>query len=1494
MKWKDLSLRWRMVLLIVSIPLIFLIPMFLFIGSQYRTAYRETFWKKGELAVTQVQLIVQEIAPYIVTLEDARGLPGVIQRINNQVEEFDFIALVDERGMVVAYSRPGFVGQIIPELAGLDAATPVVLREFDQGKMYLVSKTMPLPGGAPGALLYIVVGIPATLVEPSLAPLIVVIVLLFIILIVTLNVALNNLVLRPLAQLSAGAQRIGAGELTHKIRLGREDEFGVMANIFNEMTHRIQTLVADLEQRVEDRTAALEQRTTQLEAISLISKQASQMHDVPLLLDTAVNAISEKFGFYHTGIFVLEDDKEWAILRAASSEGGQRMLARGHRLQVGQTGIVGHVAASGKPRIAFDVGGDAVWFDNPDLPTTRSEMALPLKAEDAVIGVLDVQSDQPEAFTHEDISTLQLMTDQLAIALYNARLLEAMESALAEARELRVDYSQRGWARVATRMRPMAYEYDRVETTPVAPLPVPSELKSGRVSRKIVMDGGVPVLLEAMRTSDRVIGYVGLADAQRIWTEEELALVESVSSQVALALENARLFEDTQRNERQQYLISKVLQVAADPNITSDRVLGEIARVLADGLDMAVVIFTFPALNLPVVHPYAVLGAAGQNLPFFQGDLTLSEEHHIFFRGLTRPELGPMAPLLGLDRDAEGSVVWDADTRAVLEIYDFDRVLYVPISSAGVQSGFIALIPAREDPPLDPDTRDLAQNLASQIAVVIDNLNLTSETQRRSEEMQSLYQISLTLSEILEPTEALQAIVEQGVNLFAADAGSFFLYDAETEDLVLTLDYHGGGDAEIGRRVKPGVGLSGRALKLQKALVVTDYAQWEGYAETPWDEQFRSAIGVPLIGRFGALGALTVRSRQKGTFAESDARLAELFAAQAGTALENAQLNKETQQRAEELSQLYDAGIELLTMLDVRELLDRAAHWARRVFNAPTAVLFLRHPDTNEYIRGQNYDSPERTQRHKTEAPSSGGLTETIIRTRQSILYRDNREHPSSSNDKLVAAGLLSQMGVPLRVGEDVIGAMFVNGAEVGQFGDRDLTLLEFLATQVSAALQNSLQFGRTESALAVVERQARYQTNVSQAVALLTERGAAALPDVLRLLGEAAGADAVAYFSIEGVNGAQHWRLQQTWKHPVYEVVTAAMTTMQLPVAAHDFLAAQLSQQPSFVLQPEAAPEAERAFLAKWGFNIALLLAVQMEASLPSFIVLGREEGEQSWSNEEILPLQTASAALSNTIARETLFSQVQASLEETEALYQGSAELNRANSYDGILEVLLEYTILGTGANNVSIQLFDRMWSEEQEPEYSEVVAYWSADRGISRAQHDRYRIEEFPSSRLFMRHAVPTYIEDVATDELLDRRGRALFVRLLGAKSMALVPLVVAGQKIGYLNAIYPQSTKFPEQERRRLASLAQQAAIGVLNIRQLQAIEARARRERMIREITERIQAAPDVDGVLQTALREMGRALGAPRSSVQFRRPQAAAGEVSGAVDTDQAVATIEG
>jgi methyl-accepting chemotaxis protein len=173
----------------------------------------------------------------------------------------------------------------------------------------------------------------------------------------------------------------------------------------------------------------IERLNDQLKGVAEVSRAAVSVHDMDVLLAEVANLVHRMFDFYHVGIFMNEDD-EWTVLRASNSEGGKKMLAKGHKLAIGQQGIVGYVASTGQPRIALDVGDDPVHFQNPLLPETRSEIGLPLKVMDRVFGVLDIQSKLPAAYDDDDITAFHMMADHLAMTIENTRLLVATQQAV--------------------------------------------------------------------------------------------------------------------------------------------------------------------------------------------------------------------------------------------------------------------------------------------------------------------------------------------------------------------------------------------------------------------------------------------------------------------------------------------------------------------------------------------------------------------------------------------------------------------------------------------------------------------------------------------------------------------------------------------------------------------------------------------------------------------------------------------------------------------------------------------------------------------------------------------------------------------------------------------------------------------------------------------------------------------------------------------------------
>ncbi len=947
MNVRGLSLRWRILLWSGLIPLLMILPVLIFIGREYQASYRANSLGEARVLTRDLQRTIQDITPYISSIYDVQGLRGEVRTAASGLERVAFVSIVLDTGTVLYHSNETFEGRFVVELANLSQGElrrtlPVY------GDTYLVVRTVKLPGPAE-RYAYIVAGVPAAQVTPpliTLAPVLAVALVLAAV-IGLVQFAFARWVLSPLSALAQGVSVIAGGDLTHRIPVKFADEIGFLTDAFNTMAERLRDLVEGLEEKVAARTAALERTSRQLQAASLVSREAALVRDVPTLLRTAVNAISQNFGFYHAGIFLVDEKGEWALLQAASSEGGRRMLARGHKLQVGR-GIVGTVAATGRPRIALDVGGDVVWVRNPDLPDTRSELALPLRVGSRIIGVLDVQSTEPSAFTTEDEENLQLMADQLAIALENARLLEQMQSVVQELEALYQDYSRQGWARVMARVQALAYEYDRVAVYAATPYPVPSDIRQAQTPSTWVKDAGQPLLMQPLRLGRELVGVLSLFDPQREWTRDELDLVESVSEQAALALENARLFEEAQRNARQQALLNAVLRTAASAS-TPDEALNQIAQILAQGLRMAVFVLTFEDPIILSVKLQAFLTAEAMPLMEAGSVYTLTPEQQLFFRGLTSAELARLLDGLSLTEEQRS-------------LYAVERVLYVPIRTGAAYRGVLGLISLQTDPPLDPEMRILARNLASQVAVVLENMTLLEETRLRS-------------------------------------------------------------------------------LELQQALA--------------------------------------------------------------------------------------------------------------------------------------------------------------------------------------------------------------------------------------------------------------------------------------------------------------------------------------------------------------------------------------------------------------------------------------------ETELLYQATGELTRAQDYESILDTLRRYTVMGEGAHDVSIQLFNRPWVGEDMPEWTYVLTRWYVGESTPVRQVKRYDIREFGLSRFILSANEPGIIRDLTLDPRLDRHSRAMMVRLLGARSALFVPLLAAGQRIGFINALYPEPREFKDVELRRLMSLTQQAAVAIQNISQLAASEARARRERLIREITGQLQAAPDVQGVLRTALRELGRALGTPDNVVQL-------------------------
>ncbi len=381
--------------------------------------------------------------------------------------------------------------------------------------------------------------------------------------------------LQPLGELTQAAGLIASGDLSKQIAIRSDNEIGSLAQAFNQMTVTLRDLFEGLRKQAEERTRealSLERRTRELEITSLISRDITTEHNLDQLLTRAVDLIAQRFELYHVAVYLIDDFNEFATLRAGSGEAGHKMLDEQYRIKTGDPdNLVGYVAGSGYSRFIADLEADARLARNPLLPEAKSELAMPLSAGERAIGVLDVVSNEASAFDQNDLQILQTLADQLAVAIENARLVEQTRANLEELNHLYQEQTHKAW-KGAVSSTPQAFEYDGldiVQRKRDLPAETLKELQGGHpvrltgtksAGKKGKEAAEKSTLLVPLLLHGQLIGTLGLEKDNPTyeWSPDEMLMAENVATQATLALENARLIEETRRRAQKEQKISEI------------------------------------------------------------------------------------------------------------------------------------------------------------------------------------------------------------------------------------------------------------------------------------------------------------------------------------------------------------------------------------------------------------------------------------------------------------------------------------------------------------------------------------------------------------------------------------------------------------------------------------------------------------------------------------------------------------------------------------------------------------------------------------------------------------------------------------------------------------------------------------------------------------------------------------------------------------------------
>lgn len=318
-------------------------------------------------------------------------------------------------------------------------------------------------------------------------------------------------------------------------------------------TQELELSQQELEQRVEERTSALQQRTAQFRAIVGVGQGTTGITDLGELLQTAGDLICANFGVTHVGFYLLDDAHEQLRLRSASGGNASQRFEKWQNLRLGDRGLLQSAIATARPRLAATQADLGRWQGQQDWAEIRSEIVLPLQTSGHMIGALDILSDRAETFGQEAREALVLMANNLAGAIENVILLSQMQESLTRLEKYQEEDVVRSWRMaLARRNERLDYVYDRLTIQPGLPEDLSQFVESHPPAQVETLEhAGAYWLMAPLRVQQRHLGTLTF-ESPHPWTEDQRRLAETVVDQLGLALENARLLEDTRLSAQRE------------------------------------------------------------------------------------------------------------------------------------------------------------------------------------------------------------------------------------------------------------------------------------------------------------------------------------------------------------------------------------------------------------------------------------------------------------------------------------------------------------------------------------------------------------------------------------------------------------------------------------------------------------------------------------------------------------------------------------------------------------------------------------------------------------------------------------------------------------------------------------------------------------------------------------------------------------------------------
>lgn len=995
---------------------------------------------------------------------------------------------------------------------------------------------------------------------------------------------------------------------------------------------------------------------------------------------------------------------------------------------------------------------------------------------------------------------------------------------------------------------------------------VEGEVPAGTISQ--FESGDEKKILAPIRIQNQPLGILELVDDDpgRVWSEEEQRLINDVVDQLSLALENAELFQQTQdalSETERLYQISADFNAAANledilksigiPNESGQRPFAVTLWKFEPGEDGHPLWMVFSSMWAQPGRVLRTHLGTRLYLPEFPGS-------EVLFANPFEPMLFPD---IAHDRI-------DPSTRQIVEHNGGAAVAFLPLSLRGQWIGQISIL---WDAPTEFSSRDhhRYRSLAAQASVAVNNRLLFEQSEQRAQQLEWLSLIKDSLSQSIDESGILSAVSMSLNQSMPPMWINLSYFQTDPHGTITGAETAGYWQDGMIRDTQPEFDAQEylaayQSLELFKSLpegirFLGDvphhtYSSPE-LASLAEKDGFASICLMPLFSSGRWQGAITFVWRGVYELTSDEAFfLRELleplaaFVASRRSYLAEQEARQSMERRNLQLQTAAQVSRAASSVLDPEALVGTTVEIVQSRFDLYYVGLFLIDEtgawsgEANKWavLRAGTGEAGRKMleQGHRL-AINGASMIGTCIGTKKAQIWRGDEQDINRFRNP-VLPDTRSEMALPLISRGDVIGAMTFQSVRAGDFSEADISVLQTMADQVANAIQNARLYARTEAALS--------ETSTLYAIANAASRSL----ELREMLGQVLDQTLTTTRFDAGVVSAYNPDADRL-ELMAYQQLPEPFLQRLLDQGLENTLCSLVFERAEVISVHNMATDApmDVTSLVNMGLHSYLGVPLKSKGRVLGTICLFGKTVRSSMEADLILMeaiAQQAGIAVENA----NLFTQTQVALTETEVLYKASAELNTAQDYEDVLETLAAYTVFGKNAQNISINIFDRPWSDDGEPEWINVLARRSALP--ESATSARYPVAAFPSIREILRPDAPSILQDLEKEGSLDPNARRLYIEQFGAKSTIFVPIVVGGQWIGFFNAIYQQPTHFDAKDIRRLNALTNQSAVAIQNLQSVEITRQQANDATLLFESSQQLVQAKSEEAIYLAALKAL--------------------------------------